>query len=105
MIHKEYTKVLKFNNQNIENIRVSGLSLKYSRAKRGIIKLNEDHIEFKDWKIPYSEISKAELYSYPFLFTKCYTLLLQANNTVYEFGVDQENFGKMNFLFRLKENI
>lgn len=56
-------------------------------ARRGIFKVYADHVELGDWRIPFSEVTRAVEYRIPYLFFAKFSVLeLEAGGRTYQFG-------------------
>ena len=95
-IHKCMAKATK---KESENIRCS---LNWVFARRGILHIMSDSLECGDWKIAYSQIDEAILYSIPWLFTKAYILRVKSKDQIYQFGLNPGHFWKAKLPFPVK---
>ena len=64
-------------------------------ARRGKLKLFDDHLECGNWTIQYSEISKATLYSVRQNFIiPGYVLKIETDDKTYHFGLNSKKYWK-----------
>ena len=72
-------------------------------SRRGILKVFGDRLECGDWRIPYSDISEAVLYSIrSILFIPGYVLRIQTKDRTYHFGMNWGAFWKGQLPFAVR---
>jgi hypothetical protein len=67
-------------------------SLNWAIARRGILVVGADALACGDWRIPYSEIDEAVLYSVRQMLIPGYILLVRSRGVVYQFGLNWGRF-------------
>ena len=77
-------------------------SLNWVLSRRGILEIGTDALACGDWRIPYSEIDDAVLYSVRQMLIPGYVLLIRSQGVVYQFGLNWGRFwsGEMPFPVR-----
>ena len=77
-------------------------SLNWIKARRGILKVFDDHLECGDWSINYSDFQEAVVYSVRSLFIPGYVLRVKAHGEIYQFGLNPGSFWKGELPFEAK---
>jgi len=75
----------------------------WALSRRAILKVFDDRLECGDWKVPFSEISEAMLYSIrSTLFIPGYVLQIQTHEQAYHFGLNWGSFWTKELPFPVK---
>jgi hypothetical protein len=75
----------------------------WALSRRAILKVFDDRLECGDWKVPFSEISEAKLYSIrSTLFIPGYVLQIQTHEQAYHFGLNWGSFWTKELPFPVK---
>ena len=69
-----------------------GRSPEWITARRGLLKIFDDHLECGDWIIQNTEIESAALKTRRFLFLGGHILMIKTAKTVFQFGVNANPF-------------
>ena len=77
-------------------------SLNWVKARRGNLKIYDDHLECGNWSINYSEFQEAVVFSVRSFFLPCYVLRIKANGEIYQFGLNPNSFWKGDLPFEAK---
>ncbi|NQT23193.1 MAG: hypothetical protein HQ579_07135 [Candidatus Omnitrophica bacterium] len=93
LIHKCMVKAIRNKGENMR------CSLNWAFSRRGILRIMSDSLQCKDWKIAYSEIDEATLYSMPWLFWNAYILRIKSKGEIYNFGLNPSRYWKGNMPF------
>lgn len=96
IIHKCIAKATKKEGENIR------CSLNWASSRRGRLYIMADSLKCGNWKIPYSEIDEAIVYSMPWLFTRAYILFVKSKGQIYQFGLNPSRFWKGELPFPVK---
>ena len=96
LIHK---CMVKATNKEGEDIRCS---LNWVFSRRSILRIMSHSLECGDWKIAYSDIDEAVLYSMPWLFLTTYVLRIKSKGHIYQFGLNPSRFWEDKLPFPVK---
>jgi len=71
-------------------------------SRRGKLYVMSDALELGDWRIPYSEIDEAILFSIRQMFIPCYVLCVTSKGKTYQFGLNPGSFWEGNLPFPIR---
>ena len=74
-------------------------SLNWVTARRGILKIFDDHLELGPWNLFYSDFDEAILFSIRQTFIPGYVLRIKTQGTIYQFGLNYSRFWKRDLPF------
>ncbi|MBT9314709.1 hypothetical protein [Leptothoe spongobia] len=74
-------------------------SFNWVTARRGILKVYDDHLELGPWHLPYSDFDEAILFSVRQTFIPGYVLKVKTRDTIYQFGLNYNRFWKKDLPF------
>lgn len=77
-------------------------SFNWVTARRGILKVYDDHLELGSWHLPYSDFDEAILFSVRQTFIPGYVLRIKSQGTIYQFGLNYNRFWKQNLPFSVE---
>lgn len=96
LIRKCWTKGTKTEGTEIRR------SFKWALARRGWLKVTSDALELGNWRIPYSEIDEAFLFSARSFFIPYYVLCIKSKGITYQFGLNPGAFWSGTLPFPVK---
>ena len=68
-------------------------------ARRALLKVFDDHIECRDWRIDYANIRAATLRPFPSILGTGYILAIETPGAMYHFGLNPGKFWKKELPF------
>lgn len=74
-------------------------SLNWVTARRGILKVYDDHLELGSWYLSYSDFEEAILFSVRQTLIPGYVLKVKTQSTIYQFGLNYNRFWKRELPF------
>jgi hypothetical protein len=78
-------------------------SFNWALARRGTLKIYDDHLECGDWSIKYSDFREAVVFSFRSpLFIPGYILRVKTDADIYQFGLNPGSFWKGELPFEAK---
>ncbi|NEQ51639.1 MAG: hypothetical protein F6K11_16120 [Leptolyngbya sp. SIO3F4] len=74
-------------------------SLNWVTARRGILKIHDDHLELGAWHLFYKDFDEAVLFSIRQTLIPGYVLRIKTQGTIYQFGLNYSRFWKKDLPF------
>ena len=77
-------------------------SLNWITARRGILKIYDNHLELGSWHLHNSDFDEAILFSVRQTFIPGYVLRIKSQGTIYQFGLNYNRFWKQELPFSVE---
>lgn len=77
-------------------------SFNWVTARRGILKIYDDHLELGNWHLPYHDFDEAILFSIRQTFIPGYVLRVKTQGSIYQFGLNYSRFWKRDLPFSVE---
>ena len=77
-------------------------SLNWVMARRGILKVYDNHLELGSWHLSYSDFDEAILFSIRQTLIPGYVLKIKTQGTIYQFGLNYNRFWKKELPFAVE---
>lgn len=77
-------------------------SFNWVTARRGILKIYDDHLELGSWHLPYRDFDEAILFSIRQTFIPGYVLRIKTQGRIYQFGLNYNRFWKKDLPFPIE---